>query len=273
MSTRTLRRLVLYLVMGGAAALIAFPFFWMLSTSLKGEAEATSFPPSLLPQHWFFENYVAAWRAAPFARYFLNSSVIACSITLLGLASSALAAYALARMRVPGKRWIFGVLVATLMIPPEATLIPNFITIQRLHWYNTYLALIIPFAANVFSIFLLRQAFLNVPHELYEAAVLDGCSHARYLWRIVLPLARSGLAVVGLLTFIRAWNDFQWPLIVTSSESIRPVQVGLFVFQSDVTTRYHLLMAGAVMALAPILAVFVVAQRQLVQGIGRTGFR
>jgi len=273
MSTRQFGRLILYLVMGGSAVLIAFPFFWMLSTSLKTEADATSFPPDLLPKGWHFENYVQAWQTAPFARYFLNSFFISGSITLLGLLTSALAAYALARMRIPGKRWVFGILLATFMIPPEATLIPNFITINRLHWYNTYLALIVPFAANIFSIFLLRQAFLNVPHELYEAAVLDGCSHLRYLRQIVVPLARSGLAVVGLLTFIRAWNDFQWPLIITSSESIRPVQVGLFVFQSDVTTRYHLLMAAAVMALAPILAVFVVAQRQLVQGISRTGFR
>jgi len=259
--------------MTAAGALIAFPFFWMVSTSLKSEAEATAFPPSLLPPHWLFGNFVEAWQAAPFARYFFNSGFVSFSITLLGLLTSALAAYSLARMRVPGKRWIFGALLATLMIPPEATLIPNYITIQRLHWYNTYAALIIPFAANVFSIFLLRQAFLQVPHELYEAAVLDGCSHARYLWRIVLPLARSGLAVVGLLTFIRAWNDFQWPLIITSSETIRPVQVGLFVFQSDVSTRYQLLMAGATMAVAPVLAVFFIAQRQLVQGIGRTGFR
>lgn len=271
--TRAVRRTILYAAMGVAGVLIAFPFFWMASTSLKTVAEATTFPPTLLPTVWHFENYVTAWRAAPFARYFVNSAIVAGGTTLLGLLTAALAAYALARMRVPGKRWIFGILVATLMIPPEATLIPNYITIQRLHWYNTYLALIIPFAASVFSIFLLRQSFLQVPHELYEAAVLDGCSHARYLWAIVVPLSRAGLAVVGLLTFIRAWNDFQWPLIVTSSESVRPVQVGLSVFQSDVSTQYHLLMAATVMAVLPVLALFVVAQRQLVQGVSRTGFR
>ena len=139
----------------------------MASTSLKTVSEATTFPPTLFPSEWHFENYVTAWQSAPFTRYFVNSAIIAGGTTLLGLLTAALAAYALARMRVPGKRWIFGILVATLMIPPEATLIPNYITIQRLHWYNTYLALIIPFAASVFSVFLLRQSFLQVPHELY----------------------------------------------------------------------------------------------------------
>ncbi len=273
LSTKALRRALLYLVMVVAGLLIAFPFLWMILTSFKTESEAAIFPPRLLPEHWLFGNYLQAWQTAPFGRYFANSAVMAVGQTALGLVTSSLAAYALARMRVPGKRLIFGILIATLMVPPEATLIPNYITIQRLHWYNTYLALIIPFGASVLSIFLLRQAFLQVPHELYEAAVLDGCSHARYLRTIVVPLARSGLAVVGLLTFIRAWNDFQWPLIVTSSESVRPVQVGLSVFQSDVSTQYQLLMAGAMMAVAPIVIVFLISQRQLVQGISRTGLR
>jgi len=268
-----LRRPLLYVSMTVAGVLMAFPFLWMALTSLKSEAEATIFPPHLLPQSWLFGNYLQAWQSAPFARYFMNSAIIAMGQTALGLFTSALAAYALARMRIPGKRVIFGILIATLMIPPEATLIPNYITIQRLHWYDTYFALIIPFGASVLSIFLLRQAFLQVPHELYEAAVLDGCSHARYLARIVLPLSRSAMAVVGLLTFIRGWNDFQWPLIVTSSESVRPVQVGLSIFQSDVSTQFQLLMAGTMMAVIPILVLFVITQRQLVQGISRAGLR
>ncbi len=273
MSTRALRRPLLYLAMTAAGLLMAFPFIWMGLTSFKSQPEASIFPPHLLPQTWLVSNYVQAWHAAPFARYFLNSAIMGVGQTGLGLLTSTMAAYALARMRIPGKRVIFGILIATLMIPPEATLIPNYITIQRLHWYDTYLALIIPFGASVLSIFLLRQAFLQVPHELYEAAVLDGCSHARYLWRIVVPLSRSALAVVGLLTFIRGWNDFQWPLIITSSEAVRPVQVGLSIFQSDVSTQYQLLMAGTMMAIIPILVVFLIAQRQLMQGISRTGLR
>jgi len=273
MWTRGARRGVLYLVMALAGALVAFPFYWMATTSFKSNAEASAFPPTLIPTEWLFSNYADAWRATPFARYFLNSAIMAVSTVALELTTASLAAYALARMWVPGRRWIFGLMLATLMIPPEAILIPNFITVQRLHWYNTYWALIIPFAASVFSIFLLRQTFLNVPNELYESAVLDGCGHLRYLVQIVVPLSRAALAVVGLLTFIRTWNAFQWPLIVTGTRDMRPIQVGLLIFQSDVSTNYNLLMAGSTMAVLPLILLFLVAQRQLVQGIARTGLR
>ncbi|TMG53194.1 MAG: carbohydrate ABC transporter permease [Chloroflexi bacterium] len=267
------RRAVLYVVMAGAGLVMAFPFLWMLSTSLKSESDATSFPPSLLPAQWVIANYADAWRAAPFGRYFLNSAIIASGTVLLGLVTASLAAYALARMRVPGRSFIFGALLATLVIPPEVTLIPNYISMQRLGWYNTYLALIVPFGASVFNVFLLRQAFLQLPGELYEAAVLEGCSHLRFLARIALPLSRPTLAIIALLTAIRAWNDFQWPLIITDTPDLRPIQVGLTVFRSDVSTNFQLLMAGSVMAVAPVVALFLFAQRQLIQGIARTGIR
>src|SRR3989475_3035537 len=267
------RRLLLYAAMLGAGLIIAFPFFWMVSTSLKGGPDATSFPPSLLPAQWVIANYADAWRAAPFGRYFLNSAIMASGTVLLGLATASLAAYALARMRVPGRSFIFGALLATLVIPPEVTLIPNYISMQRLGWYNTYLALIVPFGASVFNVFLLRQAFLQLPGELYEAAVLEGCSHLRFLARIALPLSRPTLAIIALLTAIRAWNDFQWPLIITDTPDLRPIQVGLTVFRSDVSTNFQLLMAGSVMAVAPVVALFLFAQRQLIQGIARSGIR
>jgi len=267
------RRIALYALMVGAGVVMAFPFFWMLSTSLKTEAEATSFPPSIFPAEWLFSNYVAAWAAAPFGRYFLNSGIMAVGQVVLGVVTSSLAAYALARMRVPGRNLIFGVLLATLVIPPEVTLIPNYIAMQRLGWYNTYLALIIPFGASVFNVFLLRQAFLQLPGELFEAAVLEGCGHLRFLWRIALPLSRPTLAIIALLTAIRAWNDYQWPLIITDSTDLRPIQVGLTIFRSDVSTNFQLLMAGSVMAVAPVAVLFFLAQRQFIQGIARAGIR
>jgi ABC-type glycerol-3-phosphate transport system permease component len=267
------RRLVLYLVMAGAGLVMAFPFLWMLSTSLKTEAEATSFPPSVFPAQWLVVNYLDAWRAAPFGRYFLNSGIMAVGQVVLSIATASLAAYALARIRVPGRGFIFGALLATLVIPPEVTLIPNYIAMQRLGWYNTYLALIIPFGASVFNVFLLRQAFLQLPGELYEAAVLEGCGHLRFLWRFAMPLSRPTLAIVALLTAIRAWNDFQWPLIITDTADLRPIQVGLTIFRSDVSTNFQLLMAGSVMAVAPVAALFFLAQRQFIQGIARAGIR
>jgi ABC-type glycerol-3-phosphate transport system permease component len=267
------RRLLLYAAMLGAGLVMAFPFFWMLSTSLKSEAEATSFPPSVLPADWLFVNYLDAWRAAPFGRYFLNSAVMAAGQVVLGLATSSLAAYALARMRVPGRGLIFGALLATLIIPPEVTLIPNYIAMQRLGWYNTYLALIVPFGASVFNVFLLRQAFLQLPGELYEAAVLEGCTHLRFLWQFAIPLSRPVLAIIALLTAIRAWNDFQWPLIVTDTPDLRPIQVGLTIFRSDVSTNFQLLMAGSMMAVLPVVVLYLLTQRQFIQGIARSGIR
>ena len=173
---RAVRRTILYGTMGSAGVLIAFPFFWMASTSLTTVSEATTFPPTLFPSEWHFENYVTAWQSAPFTRYFVNSAIIAGGTTLLGLLTAALAAYALARMRVPGKRWIFGILVATLMIPPEATLIPNYITIQRLHWSNKYLALIIHFAASIVDGRLFGQVAALVDEYARRVILLEGAS-------------------------------------------------------------------------------------------------
>ena len=259
--------------MATAGFVMAFPFLWMLLTSVKSESEATSFPPSIVPTQWLFSNYLDAWRAAPFGRYFLNSAIMAVGTALLGLVTACLAAYALARMHVPGRAVIFATLLATLVIPPEVTLIPNYISMQRLGWYNTYLALIVPFGASVFNVFLLRQAFLQLPQELYEAAMLEGCGHLRYLWKFALPLSRPTLAIIALLTAIRAWNDFQWPLIITDTPDLRPIQVGLTIFRSDVSTNFQLLMAGSVMAVVPVVVLFIMTQRQLIQGIARTGLR
>ncbi len=259
--------------MAAFAAVMAFPFFWMLSTSLKSEAEATAFPPSVLPHVWLFSNYPQAWAAAPFARYFLNSAIMAVGQVALSVVTCSLAAYALARMRVPGRGLIFGALLATLVIPPEVELIPNYIAMQRLGWYNTYLALIVPFGASVFNVFLLRQAFLQLPSELYEAAILEGATHLRFLWSVAVPLARPTIAIISLLTAIRAWNDFQWPLIITDSATLRPIQVGLTIFRSDVSTNFQWLMAGSVMAVAPVVLLFLFTQRQFIRGIARTGIR
>lgn len=268
-----LRRIPLYVLLAGGGIVMVFPFVWMLSTSLKDESEATAFPPSLLPGQWLFSNYADAWTSAPFGRYFLNSGVMALGQVVLSLVTCSLAAYALARMRVPGRGPLFAALLATLVIPPEVSLIPNYISMQRLGWYNSYLALIVPFGASVFNVFLLRQAFLQLPQDLYEAAVLEGASHLRYLWSVALPLVRPTLAILALLTAVRAWNDFQWPLIVTNTADLRPIQVGLTVFRSDVSTNFQLMMAASVLAVAPVVVLFLFTQRQFIRGIARTGIR
>jgi multiple sugar transport system permease protein len=255
------------------AVVTAFPFFWMVSSSLKSNIEAIRFPPTLLPHEWLWQNYARALGAAPFPRYFLNSVIQSTGVAACVTVTSVLAAYAFAFLEFPGRRIIFGAFVATLLVPPEITLIPNFIVVTRLHWYNTFLALIIPLGASVLSVFLLRQVFLGIPRDLHEAARADGCSPAYFLWRIVVPLSAPGLAVVALLAFLRAWNDLLWPLVVTSTEGMRTVQVGLLAFSQNVSTEYNLLMAATVMVVLPTVAAFLLAQRQIIEGIGTTGLR
>lgn len=272
-SIRLLWQLIGQLVLTIAALGIAFPFLWMLLTSVKSELEATTFPPTLLPRQWHVDNYPIAWSAAPFARYFLNSALVAVLTALILTSTSALAGYAFGQLRFRGRSTIFAFFLASLFVPPEVTLIPNFLTINFLHWQNTYAALVLPNAAGMFSILLLRQAFKGLPPELAEAAALDGCGRFSYLWRVALPLIKPSLGVVALLGFLRAWNDFLWPLVVTSLPSMRTVQVGLSVFVLDASVQYPLLMAAACFVVAPILVLYLLAQRQFVTGLARTGLR
>ncbi|HVC35034.1 MAG TPA: carbohydrate ABC transporter permease [Chloroflexota bacterium] len=262
-----------YLALTVAVLAVAFPFLWMLDSSVKSQLEATLFPPSVWPQQWHVENYAAAWNAAPFGRYFLNSGIVSALTALILTGTSALAGYAFGTLRFRGRSTVFALFLASLFVPPEVTLIPNFLTINFLRWQNTYAALILPNAVGMFSILLLRQAFRGLPRELAEAASLDGCSRWSYLWRIGLPLVKPMLTVVALLGFLRAWNDFLWPLVVTSDESMRTVQVGLSVFVLDASVQYPLLMAAACFVVAPILVFYLVAQRQFVTSLATTGLK
>jgi ABC-type glycerol-3-phosphate transport system permease component len=264
-------QILIYVLLTAGAVIAVMPFVWMLLTSLKTYAEVANrvFMPAW-PQ---FINYVRAWNAAPFARFFLNSLIMSVCTSAGVLCTSILAGYAFARLRFPGKNIIFMLFLATMMIPGEVTLIPNFLTIRTLGWYNTYLALIIPWTASVFHIFLLRQFFMGIPNELYDAAVLDGCGHFRFLTRIVLPLSKAALVTVAMLSFIGSWNALLWPLIVTSKESMRPIQVGLAIFVTEAGTQMQELMAAAAMTIAPIVVIYLLAQKHFTQGIATTGLK
>ncbi len=252
---------------------MAFPFAWMALSSVKRHAEAISFPPTLLPREWHLENYARVFDAAPFDRYLINSGIQATAIALAVMATSVLAAYAFARLRFRGREALFVLFLATVMVPPEVALIPNFLVVKTLGWYNTYLALIVPPSAHVLSIFLLRQAFRSLPRELYEAALLDGCTHSRYVARIALPLVAPTVAVVGFLAFLRAWNDLLWPLIITSSKDMRTIQVGLMAFSTDAGTDIPLVMAGSTVAVVPIVLVFLLAQRRIIDTMAHSGLK
>lgn len=265
--------LFLYLVLTAGAAVMLLPFAWSLSTSLKTLSEAMRIPPTWIPKQPHWDNYIAAWKAAPFGRYFFNSFFIAITTTMGEVITTILAAYAFAKMDFFGKNFLFTLLLGTLMIPGQMLLVPNYVTIKRLGWYNTYWALIIPWVVSVFGIFLLRQFFRTIPDELWDAARIDGCSRFRFIWRIVVPLARPGIATVALFKFVGSWNAFLWVLIMTDKVELRTVPVGLRYFMSDMGTEYPLLMAAALMAIVPVLILFFVTQRQFIQGIARTGLK
>ena len=256
------------------AVLIAYPFYFMVTSGVKSFFEATG-RPTLWPHEIHLENYVTAWNAAPWSRYFVNTIFISIVNTLGELVTAVLAAYALARMDFKGKAVIFGIFLATYMIPDEATLIPNFVLMSRryLNLADTYQVQILPFLATAFSIFLLRQFFLSVPNELADAARIDGAGHLRFLWSIVLPISVPALITVALVSFLGSWNAFLWPLIVTNHPEVRPVQVGLNAFRQEAGANYNLLMAASTFVIAPIVVLYLVAQRYLVQGVARTGIR
>jgi multiple sugar transport system permease protein len=284
---RRISRGLLYTVLTVGAVTSLAPFIWMILTSLKSYREMAtrvlwpaslrlstySIPAGQRPIPYLFYNYVQAWNAAPFARYFANSFFIA-SCTATGvLITSTLAAYAFARLDFRGKNVIFTLFLATMMIPFEITMIPNFITISNLKWVNTYQAMIIPWIASVFGIFLLRQFFATIPEDLYDAALLDGCGHFRFLTRIVLPLSKPALISVGLFNFLGSWNAFTWPLIVTREEKMYPIQVGLRYFVTESGTATQELMAAATITILPLVILYFFAQRQFIEGISTTGLK
>jgi ABC-type glycerol-3-phosphate transport system permease component len=240
-----------------------------------GEAQGIRWIPSEL----HFENYVNAWNEAKFSEYFLNSVIITI-ITLAGeLTFSVLAAYAFARIKFPGRDAIFGVMLSTMMIPAMVNIIPNFLTVTWLGrigpipWINNWPALTIPFMGSVFSIFLLRQFFAQIPDELYDAARIDGAGHLRFLVTTVLPLSKAPVMVIVVLSFIGSWNALAWPMLVTNSPEWRPIAVGLYSFIQEAGQAFNLMMAGAFIAIIPILVLYFFTQKQFTESIARSGLK
>jgi len=262
-----------YLLLSVGAVIMLMPFFWMLSTSLKAPNEVTIRAIRWIPEVFQWSNFPRAWEAAPFKTYFFNSFTISISTTFIEVIFSALAAYAFAKMQFFGKNILFLIFLGTMMVPGEVMLIPNYLTMVSFGWIDTYWALIVPWTVSVFSIFLLRQFFMSIPHDLYEAAVLDGCGRFRFLVTILLPLSKPALITVMLFKFIGSWNAFLWVLIMTNSPRLRTVPVGLSYFVTDVGTQYNLLMAASTFAMAPIIVLFLLLQKQFIQGIARSGMK
>ncbi|MBS1251794.1 MAG: L-arabinose transport system permease protein AraQ [Anaerolineales bacterium] len=266
-----LSNLALHLALLLGSVFVLLPFLWMLSTSLKEPAADCIIPPRWIPSNFAWSNYTEATTVMPFGRFYLNSLVVAICVTLLQILTASLAAFAFARLRFQGRDAIFLLYLATLMIPFQVTMIPNFALVRFLGWFDSYKALILPPAFSAFSTFLLRQYFRGIPLELDEAARIDGASSFRIWWQIIMPLSRPALAALSIFTFLASWNDFLWPLVITNSLEMRTLPVGLSAFQGQFNVQWHLLMAGAVIALIPVLVVYVAAQKQFIQGITLAG--
>ena len=273
----TFSRILVYIVLITGAVVALVPFVWMISTSVMtlGEAMGVRFFPSEI----HLENYLEAWDRGDFSEYFVNSVEITL-ITLSGeLIFSIMAAYAFARMQFPGRDLIFSIMLSTIMIPAMVLIIPNFLTVTWLgrigpiQWINNWPSLTVPFMGSVFSIFLLRQFFAQIPDELYDAAQIDGAGHMRFLIQVVLPLSKAPIMVIIVLSFIGSWNALAWPLLVTNNPDWRPISVGLLNFVEEAGQEINLMMAGAFITIIPVLLLYFITQKQFTESIARSGLK
>jgi multiple sugar transport system permease protein len=266
-------RVLLYLAIAALFILVVFPFYWMIVTSLQPQDAVFSVPPQLWPRHLTFQNYIDAWNAAPWLRYFGNTLFVAVASTLISLTTSSLAAFAFACIDFKGKEALFSLVLSVMMIPAATTLIPNFLIIRTLGWYDKFYALIIPFAASVFGIFLLRQYFMSMPKELWEAAQIDGASRLRYFRSIALPLAKPAIVTIAINSFLGSWTSFLWPTVMTQSQNKQLIEVALNAFLGENGQQWSQLAAASVFTTVPIVVLFFFVQRQFIEGIGGGGIK
>jgi ABC-type glycerol-3-phosphate transport system permease component len=273
--TKKLRRFALraaasvpmYLLLAASAAIILFPLYMTVVDSLQPISKLLTFPPDFWPDAPRWSNYRVAMTDIPMPRYLLNSLIVAAIITVGQVATSALAAYAFSFLRFPFRSALFFLFLSTMMVPSEVAIIPNFQTIQRLDWLDTYQALTIPFMATAFGTFLLRQHFMTLPHELKDAADIDGYGDLRFLLFVVVPLSRAAFATLAVFSFLQAWNQYLWPLLVTNDPNMRTVQIGIATLQSEEVQRTNVVLAGTIIALVPMLFLVIAFQRFLVRGL------
>jgi len=251
------------------------PFYWMLITSIKDVSEAMAYPPTWWPETIQWGNYVEAWNRPEvgFGRYYWVSAWTTFLVTAGSLFTSILAAYAFARMEFVGKGLFFYLILATLMVPGQVLIIPDYIILARLEWLDTYKALVVPWLASVFSIFLMRQFLMTLPDDLWDAAQIDGAGRWRFLWKVAVPLSVPIIITTAIFSFIANWNSLLWPLVVTSQPEMRTLMVGLQVFTGEAGGEYHLLMAASTFCILPIVVLFFLLQRFFIEGIARSGLK
>ena len=287
MLLRLIGKTAIYALLIGGSIVFVAPFAWMVTASVQDVGDMFRWPPQWIPRSPSFDNYAKFFEQERIGRYFFNSAYVAISVTLLQLFFCSLAAYTFAKRRFPGRDVLFVLVLGTLMIPGQVTLIPNYVILKHIPlfggndifgnggsgWLDSYWGLIAPQGASAFGIFLLRQYMKTIPNELLDAARVDGAAEFRIYWQIVMPLCRPALAAMAIFTFTYHWDDFYWPLIIVSSEELRTLPLGLALFVVQNRTVWDLLMAGSVIATLPVLIVFLVFQRHFIRGIAVTGMK
>lgn len=268
-----LQRLLLHCVLMTLAVIFMFPFVWSLLTSLKPMTDLFKPGLHLIPSRWVWQNYIDVLQGTTFGRFYLNTIIVTLVRTIGGVAIAAMAGFAFAQLRFRGRDVIFFILLAGMMVPDQVLIVPRYIIMRQLGWLNTYQGLIVPLLFSAFGVFLLRQFFLGIPRDFFEAAVLEGANPFQIFKDIYLPLARPALSAFGFLTLLWSWNEFLWALTVTSSNDMKVLSVGIALFEGQYFTNTAVLLAAANLATFPLIIVFIFFQKQLVQGIAMTGVK
>lgn len=268
-----INKILFYLVLIVGAFVMILPFLWMVSTSLKTSGATMVFPPEFIPKEPTIKNYQKVTEIFPMMRFLGNSIFVAVLTTVGQIIFSSMAAYAFARMHFKGRDKLFLLFLATMMVPTQVTMIPQFILMANFGWLDSYQALIIPSMFGVFGTFLMRQAMLSIPRELEEAAFMDGASHFQVYLKVCLPLVKPTIATLGIFTFMASWNNFLWPLIVISTRDLATLPLGLSLLQGRWGTDWGLMMAGVVISVIPILGVYLFAQKYFIQGMTMSGMK
>ena len=261
-----------FLIIG--ALIMIFPFYWMIASSFKTAAEYNSYPPVWIPSNWLnVSNFVEAFKAAPFARYFLNSVVVTVSCVILTSITTILGAFGFSRMRFPGREVIFGLLLSLMMVPFEMLVITNYQTVTKLGLVDTLPVLILPFSTSIFYTYILKNFFDSIPDSLYYSARIDGASTWKYLWRVMVPIAKPSLVTIILLDAIACWNSFMWTQLTIHVDKLRTLPMGLFVFMSDEGSNPQLQLAAATVCVLPMIILFLFARKYIVNGVARGGIK
>lgn len=264
---------LLFLILSVGAILMLVPFFWMVSAGFMSLHELKQFPPTLIPENPDFRNFIEVFQKVPFGRFFLNSAFVAVVVTLGVLITSSLAGYAFAKFEFRGKRWLFLLALSTIMIPFQVRMVPMYVMMYRWKLVDSYAGLILPCVVDAFGIFLMRQYIVTIPTDLIDAARIDGASELRIFTRIILPLSKPGLTALAVITLMGNWESFLWPLLVTSTESMYTLPIGLALFSGRFLTRTELQMAASTIMILPMVLLYFILQRRFIEGFTLTGMK